>query len=152
MLCLLTGLSSPAIAAPTSVQSDLSSVPLAIMQPSEIQATIQAAIAAWTQGRAEEFANLFAEDGEFIVPGHRWVGPEAIRQVTADFIQDHEATISIQHILIQDQHAAIEWQWQETNKSTGENSQANDVIMIDFVDGKIQRWREYIDAQSQLAG
>lgn len=118
------------------------------MKPSDIEAIIQTAIAAWTEGKPDQFAALFAENGEFIVPGDRWVGPEAIRQVTAEFTEANAVAIVVQNILIQGQHAAVEWHWQETNRSTGETSQAEDVTMIDIVDGKIQRWREYIDNRS----
>lgn len=113
--------------------------------PSKIRAIIQYAIAAWTEGNASGFAALFTEDGELIVPGRRWVGPEAIQQAAWDFLKDSQVHIDVQQVLIQGQRAAVEWKWQETSKSHGTSSQADDVIMIDFVDGKIQRWREYID-------
>lgn len=118
------------------------------MSDHEIHAVIRQAIAAWEHGNAEQFAALFTEHGEFVVPGDRWVGRDAIRQVTADFSAEHTVAIDVHQIIIQDQRAAVEWSWHETNRSTGKSSQAEDVIMVDFVAGKVQRWREYIDTQS----
>jgi ketosteroid isomerase-like protein len=46
------------------------------------------------------------------------------------------------------QQASVEWHWQENEKATGKHGSADDMIVIDFQDGRIRRWREYIDTQS----
>lgn len=79
----------------------------------------------------------------------RQEGPAAIRQVTADFCADHAVKITVCQIIIQGQRAAVEWSWHETHRSTGEYSQAEDVIVVEVTAGKIQRWREYIDTQAR---
>ncbi|MDB9526750.1 SgcJ/EcaC family oxidoreductase [Oscillatoria sp. CS-180] len=119
-----------------------------VMADSLVNTLICDAIAAWENGDAEQFANLFTDTGEFIVPGDRWVGQEAIRQVTADFSAEHSVKIDVHQMIVQDQRIAIEWSWQETNRATGESSRADDVIVVTITNGKIQRWREYIDTQS----
>jgi ketosteroid isomerase-like protein len=140
------------------------------MQPEEIQKIIHQAADAWIQQDADRFASLFTPNGEFIVPGMRWVGQEAIRQAMVDFAATASAvSISISHILVgsnsfqdsllqnpsfqdpQTQHALVEWHWEDTEKSTGQRHQADDAIAIDFRNGYISRWREYIDAQSCAA-
>jgi uncharacterized protein (TIGR02246 family) len=114
----------------------------------EIHSIVQRARNAWVNGDAEAFASLFTPDGEFLVPGNRWVGHEAIRQVAADFAASvSEVNIEIRRIMIDGNQAAVEWAWEDTN-SSGYRNQADDVIIIDFVDGQISRWREYIDTQT----
>ncbi|MGF1512972.1 MAG: hypothetical protein ACFB5Z_04645 [Elainellaceae cyanobacterium] len=47
--------------------------------------------------------------------------------------------------------AVVEWYWEDTDASTGEISRAEDAIAVDVADGRVRRWREYIDTES-LAG
>jgi len=42
----------------------------------------------------------------------------------------------------------VEWIWKDVEKNTGSQSQAEDAIIVDFREGQINRWREYIDTQS----
>jgi uncharacterized protein (TIGR02246 family) len=122
---------------------------IGIAVQSPVASLIQQAADAWMQADADAFANLFTPEGEFIVPGNRWSGRDTIRQVAADFGQDYtDITIHIHRIVQDNQQAILEWQWQETEKATGKRGSADDVIVIDFQDGKIRRWREYIDRQS----
>jgi uncharacterized protein (TIGR02246 family) len=116
-----------------------------LMPTSEMQTIIQTAIRAWTDGQPEAFVSLFADDGEFIVPGDRWVGKEAIRHVTQEFLSTHTVSIDVRHVVIQGQSAAIEWRWHQRHTPTGDTQQADDVIWMELANGKIQRWREYID-------
>jgi uncharacterized protein (TIGR02246 family) len=110
---------------------------------------IQKAADAWTTGDADAFAALFHPEGEFIVPGNHWVGQDAIRQVAADFAAAYtDVKIEIRRLLIENHQAAVEWHWQEIEKATGKFGSADDTIVIDFQDGRIRRWREYIDTQS----
>ena len=116
------------------------------VKPEQIRSMIQQASEAWITGDAEAFAALFLPDGEFIVPNNRWVGPTAIRQVTADFAAQYEVTrIEIRQLIVEDERAAVEWSWEDREKATGKCNQAEDAIVINFRSGKISRWREYID-------
>ncbi|MEB3180146.1 MAG: SgcJ/EcaC family oxidoreductase [Nostocaceae cyanobacterium] len=119
------------------------------MTPEEIRAIIQQAAKAWMTGDPDGFAKLFAPDGVFIVPGNRWVGETKIRQVAADFAATHtDVKIEIQQIVIDGNHAVVEWLWSDTETATGLNQKAEDAIVVDFKDGLISRWREYIDTET----
>lgn len=117
--------------------------------PPEIRRMIQHARDAWLTGNPDRFAELFAADGEFIVPGQRWQGPADIRQALAEFAADYSVLdIQIRQIVIDGDHAVVEWQWRDRNSETGDETIADDAIAIDFEAGQITRWREYIDTQT----
>jgi uncharacterized protein (TIGR02246 family) len=128
------------------------------MQPAEIRTIVEQAAEAWIQADADAFADLFTPDGEFIVPGRRWVGQAAIRQVVVEFAATAtEVSIKIRQILVgtdafstdKTARAFVEWHWENTTSTTGQRHQADDAIAIDFQNGRISRWREYIDTQAQ---
>jgi uncharacterized protein (TIGR02246 family) len=120
-----------------------------LMTPEAIRLVIQKAADSWVTGNVEEFANLFTPHGELITPGHLSVGPEEIQKTSKAFYDTyHQVKIKIINILIENEKAAVEWIWQDVEKLTNKSSQADDVIMVDFRDGKICRWREYIDTAS----
>ncbi|MFQ4141156.1 SgcJ/EcaC family oxidoreductase [Chlorogloeopsis sp. ULAP02] len=117
------------------------------MKVEEIHSIIQQAAQAWMTGNADAFAELFAPDGKFIVPGNSYVGRTAIQQVTAEFAATHSGVkIEIKQILIDGDRAAVEWTWEDTNNETGKQQKAEDAILVDFKEGLITRWREYIDS------
>jgi uncharacterized protein (TIGR02246 family) len=119
------------------------------MSLKKIHLIIQHAKNAWTNGDATAFASLFSIDGEFWVPGNRWVGPEKIRQIAAEFAaSSSDVKIDIHRVIVDENQAVVEWYWEDTDNSTGNRNRADDVIVIDFVEGRIQRWREYIDTQT----
>jgi uncharacterized protein (TIGR02246 family) len=119
------------------------------VESDEVQLIVHRAALAWITGSAEAFADLFAPDGEFIVPGKVYRGRAAIREVAADFAARHSAVkIMIKRIIVEGDQAVVEWQWRDTQSGTGRRQQADDAIVIDFKDGEISRWREYIDAKS----
>lgn len=115
----------------------------------EIQSTIKQAANAWMKGDATGFASLFISEGEFIVPGNKWQGREAIQTVVSDFYKSYfDVKIDIKRILIDGDRAVVEWHWENTEKDSGKISKAEDAIVVDFQNGGIQRWREYIDDKS----
>jgi uncharacterized protein (TIGR02246 family) len=118
------------------------------MKPEEIRSLIQKAGDAWMAGDADGWAALFIPDGEFIVPGNRWVGQEEIRKAASDFASNYTVKINIRRIIIEGNQAVVEWHWQDTEKATGRLSQADDAIVVDFQAGQISRWREYIDTKT----
>ncbi len=118
------------------------------MQPEDMRSIVRQAADAWITGNADAFAALFTPNGEFIVPGQKWVGQDAIRQATAEFARDYsQVKIEIRQIITEGNRAMVEWQWEDVQKASGRRSKADDAISIDFIDGKISRWREYIDAE-----
>jgi limonene-1,2-epoxide hydrolase len=56
--------------------------------------------------------------------------------------------VTIKRIIAKGNEGAIEWEWSETNKKTGQTSRAEDAIVFELEHGKIKYWREYIDKQS----
>ena len=120
------------------------------MTAGEMRSLIERAAESWTKGNAKAFAALFTPEGEFVVPGQKWVGVAAIEKVAAEFAQSNaQVKITIHRIIIEQQQAVVEWQWHETDNN-GKQTQADDAIVVDFVDGKIKRWREYIDSKTPL--
>lgn len=114
-----------------------------------VQALIQRARKAWLEGDAEGFAKLFSADGEFIVPSQKWQGTKAITKAFQDYAQTHTVqVIEIRNIVIEQQHALVEWYWRDLERSTGEVNEAEDAIAVDVEHDFIRRWREYIDADS----
>lgn len=119
------------------------------MKSEEMRSLIQQAAQAWILGDADAFASLFVSDGEFIVPGNRWVGQAEIRQAAADFASTHsEVKISIRRMIIEGNQAVVEWYWQDKENATNRRTQADDAIVVDFKADRISRWREYIDIQT----
>jgi uncharacterized protein (TIGR02246 family) len=151
-LKLIVGIFAIAIALLTTpiLLSYVNSLPVAIapeiMQPEDIKEIVRRSKEAWVTKDADAIATLFARDGEFIVPGNRYVGREAIKKVAADFFAANlSVAIEIKNIIIEGDRAAVEWLWQERDNATGRLKKADDAIIIDFQAGKIARWREYID-------
>jgi len=119
------------------------------MTPDEIRRLIRQAGQAWIAGDADTFAGLFTSDGEFVVPGKRRQGPSAIREVLAGFAQGYsDIKIDIRRIIVDGDQAVVEWYWEDTKNATGVRNRADDAIVVDFKDGRISRWREYIDTKT----
>jgi uncharacterized protein (TIGR02246 family) len=117
--------------------------------PEQIRAIVRQARDSWVNGNADAFAALFTSDGEFIVPGQKWVGREAIRKAAADFATYASIVkIDIRQTIVEGDRAAIEWYWEDTEKASGRRNRADDAIIADFTAGKIKRWREYIDSKT----
>ncbi len=124
-----------------------------MMHPEAIRSIIKQAKAAWIAKDVEALVALFTDHGELIVPGHYWQGHQEIRQGLEQFAQDDLAIqIEIKRILIAGNQAIVEWTWKQTNPQTGEQSRAEDAIVIDFQAKKISRWREYIDPKTPQEG
>jgi uncharacterized protein (TIGR02246 family) len=110
---------------------------------------IELAKQAWLTGHGQTFADLFAADGEFVVPGQKWQGRAAILDAFQEFAATHRVThINIRNLVVQSDRAMLEWYWEEVDRRSGEISRAEDAIAIDFQEQQIQRWREYIDSNS----
>lgn len=123
------------------------------MQPEAIRAIIEQAREAWISGDADGFASLFTPDGEFIVPGKHWRSRSAIREVLAGFAERYSSIhIDIRRIIVDGDQAVVEWYWEDTKNETGIRHRADDAIVVDFKDGRISRWREYIDTKTPPTG
>ncbi|MEH1943408.1 MAG: nuclear transport factor 2 family protein [Nostoc sp.] len=119
------------------------------MNQQDIQILIEKAKDAWVAQDVDALAQLFTIDGELIVPGQYWRGQEEIREGIANFKQQYsDVKIDIQRIIIGANQAAVEWYYEDTEKATGRRNKADDVIVVDFKDSQISRWREYFDTQT----
>lgn len=119
------------------------------MKQEDIQMLIRQARDAWVARDADVLAQLFTPDGELIVPGQRWKGQARIREEVARFAQQYSnVKIDIRRMIVEDNQAAVEWYYEDTEKSTGLRNKADDVIVVDFKDGRISRWREYFDTKT----
>lgn len=117
----------------------------------EIRTLIKQARDAWVARDAEALAQLFTLDGELIVPGQRWQGQAKIREEVTRFAQQYsDVKIDIKRIIIEDNQAAVEWGYEDTEKATNFHNKADDVIVVDFKDGRISRWREYFDTKTPV--
>ena len=119
------------------------------MTPDQARTTIHEAKAAWLEGDAQAFVQLFTPTGKFVVPGKSWQGHTAIFDAFHKFTAAYQVkTIDIHNLVLQNDHAFVEWFWEEKDLETGEISRAEDAIAIDFQGDLIHRWREYIDSDS----
>jgi uncharacterized protein (TIGR02246 family) len=114
-----------------------------------IRSLIEQARNAWVIRDVDALTELFTLDGELIVPGQRSKGRARIREQIANFAQQYtDVNITIQRIVIDGNQAAVEWHYEDTEKSTGKRNQADDAIILEVKDGQICYWREYFDIYS----
>lgn len=112
---------------------------------------IEQAKNAWVSRDADALAQLFAPDGELIVPGQRWQGRAVIREEISKFAQQYtDVSIDIHRAIVDGNQAAVEWHYEDTEKATGKRNQADDVIVVEFKDGYISYWREYFDTETPV--
>jgi len=114
-----------------------------------IRSLIEQAKNAWISRDIDAITELFTLDGELIVPGQISKGRARIREQLANFAQQYiDVNITIQRIVIDGNQAAVEWHYEDTEKSTGKRNQADDAIILEVKDGQICYWREYFDTHS----
>lgn len=114
--------------------------------PEQIRSTIEQARNAWIDRDADALADLFTIDAELIVPGQRWQGQAQIRSEIAKFARQYaNIRITIRSIIIDGNRAAVEWHYEDMEQATGQRSQSDDAIVIEFHNGLISYWREYFD-------
>lgn len=118
----------------------------------ELRAIADRQARAWSASDVDAILADFAEDAQFVVPGQVVQGKAKIRNFVSQHFADYTPIeVTIRRVIGQGAQAAIEWQWQEQHRPTGDRSQADDVIIFQVKNGKIVYWREYIDTQSPPA-
>ncbi len=121
-----------------------------ISSPQEIRAIVERAKNAWVARDADALAQLFTPDAQLIVPGQRWQGQAKIREEVAKFSRLYtDVQITIHRTIVDGNHAAVEWHYEDTEKATGKRSQADDAIVIEVKNGRISYWREYFDTSGK---
>ncbi|EAW38589.1 nuclear transport factor 2 family protein [Lyngbya sp. PCC 8106] len=100
---------------------------------------------AWLTGDVDQIIADFAEDSLFIVSSSRLHGKQQIKQAAVDFFASNSVVkIEINRIIENDNQVAVEWNWSEVNRETGELSYAEDAIIFTLENDKIKYW-QYID-------
>ncbi|MGL5807508.1 MAG: nuclear transport factor 2 family protein [Xenococcaceae cyanobacterium] len=118
------------------------------MTPTIIREQLKKAALCWQSGDADGFASLFTLDGEFIDPVSQYFGQNSIKNALAKFAQKNSnVTIKVRRILIDGNVAAIERSLKNTENSTGNCQQTDCLIVVDFRNGQISRWHEYIKSR-----
>lgn len=101
---------------------------------------------AWEKQDVEAIAGDFAEDAVFIAAGFRFEGQQRIRQAARDyFAQFHNTSVEIKRIIVDGNMGAVEWDWRDRNRKTGQEGFAEDAIIFELENDKIVYWREYIE-------
>ncbi|MDJ0649672.1 MAG: nuclear transport factor 2 family protein, partial [Xenococcaceae cyanobacterium MO_188.B19] len=116
------------------------------MNRQDVEAIIHRQASAWENGAVETIVSDFAEDSVFIAAGQKFQGKKAIKAVAEAYFQQFTATkIDIKRIIIEDDSAAVEWDWSDINRSSNLSSFAEDAIIFQLKNDKIVYWREYIE-------
>ncbi|BAU66661.1 unknown protein [Stanieria sp. NIES-3757] len=114
-----------------------------------IGAMVQRQASAWENANSSAIVRDFAEDAIFIAAGTKFEGKEATKQAAEDyFAQFTDTKVTIKRIIIDEFQGAVEWDWSDRNKKTGQISQAEDAIIFELKDSKIVYWREYIEKKN----
>ncbi|HEY9711460.1 MAG TPA: nuclear transport factor 2 family protein [Oculatellaceae cyanobacterium] len=116
----------------------------------KIKQIVERQIHAWETADSDKLIADFAEDSWFIVPGSTFRGKQQIKEVAKKYFSEFTDTkVTVKRIIVNGNEGTIEWSWSDKNKTTGEESQAEDAIVFELEEGKIKYWREYIDKQPQ---
>ena len=116
----------------------------------KIKQMVERQIHAWESADSDKLIADFAEDSWFIVPGSTFRGKQQIKEVAKKYFSEFTDTkVTVKRIIVNGNEGTVEWSWRDKNKTTGEESQAEDAIVFELEEGKIKYWREYIDKQPQ---
>jgi uncharacterized protein (TIGR02246 family) len=117
---------------------------------SNLQALVQRQANAWETGDVSSIVQDFAPNATFKAAGYTFQGIEAIQKTVEDYFNGFtDVKITIKRMIIEGNQGAVEWDWSDRQKKTGEYSEAEDAIIFEVQDdGKIIYWREYIEKKS----
>jgi uncharacterized protein (TIGR02246 family) len=125
---------------------------LGVNSVSNIEALVTRQASAWERGDVSTIIGDFAPNAEFIAAGKAFPGVAAIEKSAKNYFrQVTDTQVSIKRIIIDRNLAggAVEWDWSDRNRRTGQVSKAEDAIVFELRDdGKITYWREYIEKKS----
>lgn len=117
-----------------------------LLSREQIEAMVVKQALAWENQNAEAIADDFADDAVFIAAGFEFLGKQKIEQAARDYFkQFHQTNVEIKNIIVEDNKGAVEWDWRDRERKTGEEGFAEDAIVFELTEGKITYWREYIE-------
>ena len=112
----------------------------------EITQMVRRQARAWEEQNVMAIADDFAEDAIFIAAGFRFEGKQRIQQAARDYFnQFHNTSVEIERIIIDGNEGAVQWDWSDRNRQSGQEGFAEDAIIFELENGKIVYWREYIE-------
>ena len=118
----------------------------AVSTKEEITQMVRRQARAWEEQNVMAIADDFAEDAIFIAAGFRFEGKQRIQQAARDYFnQFHNTSVEIERIIIDGNEGAVQWDWSDRNRQSGQEGFAEDAIIFELEDGKIVYWREYIE-------
>lgn len=105
---------------------------------------IDKAIQACIDKNASLFSSLFTEDGEIILNQDLRFYKQDIREVTQKYFTSLKyVKIDTKYMMIEGNKAFIQWYWSDFNLVNNQENSHDNVIVLDFKDSLIYRWREY---------
>ena len=117
----------------------------------EITQMVRRQARAWEEQNVMAIADDFAEDAIFIAAGFRFEGKQRIQQAARDYFnQFHNTSVEIERIIIDGNEGAVQWDWSDRNRQSGQEGFAEDAIIFELEDGKIVYWREYIEKKKPV--
>lgn len=117
---------------------------------SNLQALVERQAKAWEKEDVSAIIRDFAPNATFKAASYTFEGIDAIEKTATNYFNEFtDVKITIKRMIIEDRKGAVEWDWSERSKKTGERSEAEDAIIFEVQDdGKIIYWREYIEKKS----
>ncbi len=116
---------------------------------SMIQEIVVRQAKAWENADTEAIVADLAKSSTFVVSGYTFSGREAIKAAATEYFAQFQSTkVKIIQVIVEGDRGAVEWTWRDINKTTKEESYAEDAIFLELREGKIVYWREYIDKKS----
>ena len=123
----------------------------AVSTKEEITQMVRRQARAWEEQNVMAIADDFAEDAIFIAAGFRFEGKQRIQQAARDYFnQFHNTSVEIERIIIDGNEGAVQWDWSDRNRQSGQEGFAEDAIIFELEDGKIVYWREYIEKKKPV--
>lgn len=156
---ILEGISSTSRSTATHLPPATANLPkpsITMMSPKselvyqQIKYLVERQANAWETADSDKIVADFADDSIFIVPGSTFRGKQEIKESAENYFTEFtETQVTLKRLITVDNEGALEWNWRDKNRKTGQESQAEDAIIFELEDGKIKYWREYIDTKPQ---
>ncbi len=136
--------SAPTLLANKDIQTAIGYEPIVL---SDVEQLVYDHARAWETGDIELLTSTMHPDIVFAYPGRRLNFDEVVTDLR-DFKENFTDTkIYIEHILVDEDMVAVEWQFAATGVADGKRTVVSDGIIGKIKDGKIVSWKEYLDGR-----
>lgn len=121
----------------------------AAMNKQQVREMVIRQASAWENEDTRTIVADFADDAIFIAAGRKFMGKKNIENAAQDYFRQFTDTkVTIKRIIIDGDRGAVEWDWQDKSRNTGNLGYAEDAIIFELQNNKIIYWREYIEKQN----